>query len=80
MLLRWTAFGMLALMVIVTSGCGSSTSLGPPNPTPAITALFPSSITAGSQSFTLFISGTDSFPVRQALRRPIGTGHREPPR
>jgi hypothetical protein len=58
MLLRWTAFGMLALMVIVASGCGSSTSIGPPNPTPAITALFPASITAGSQSFTLFISGT----------------------
>jgi hypothetical protein len=58
MLLRWTAFGMLALMVIVASGCGSSTSLGTPNPTPAISALFPASITAGSQSFTLFISGT----------------------
>jgi hypothetical protein len=58
MLLRWTAFGVLALMVIVASGCGSSTSVGTPNPTPAINALFPASITAGSQSFTLFISGT----------------------
>jgi hypothetical protein len=58
MLLRWTAFGMLALMVIVASGCGSSNSAGTPNPTPAISALFPASITAGSQSFTLFISGT----------------------
>jgi WD40-like Beta Propeller Repeat len=58
MLLRWSAFGMLALMVILASGCGSSTSVGTPNPTPVITALFPASITAGSQSFTLFISGT----------------------
>jgi WD40-like Beta Propeller Repeat len=58
MFLRWTALGMLVLMAIVASSCGSSTSVGQPNPTPAITALYPSSVTAGSQSFTLFIAGT----------------------
>jgi hypothetical protein len=53
-------FGMLASLVMIISGCGSgsgSTS-GQPNATPIITELAPASITAGSQTFTLFISGT----------------------
>ena len=57
MLLRWTALGMLLLMSIVVSGCTSSSSSVQPNPTPSITALYPASITAGSQTFTLFIAG-----------------------
>lgn len=59
--LRWTMFGMLASLVLFVSGCGGSGSGsngGQPNATPVITALAPASITAGSQSFTLFISGT----------------------
>jgi hypothetical protein len=58
MLLRWTAFGMLVLVSIVVSGCSSSSTSVQPNPTPIITALYPASITAGSQSFTMFIAGT----------------------
>jgi len=62
MRLRWTALGVLALLTIVTSSCSSSNgttvSPGQPNPTPLITGLFPSSVTAGSQSFTMFIAGT----------------------
>jgi WD40 repeat protein len=58
MLLRWTAFGVLVLMSIVVSGCNSTSTSVQPNPTPSITALYPASITAGSQSFTLFIAGT----------------------
>jgi hypothetical protein len=58
MLLRWTALGMLVWMSIVASSCTSSSSSVQPNPTPVISALYPASITAGSQSFTLFIQGT----------------------
>ena len=59
--LRWTMFGMLASLALFVSGCGGSGSGsngGQPNATPVITALAPASITAGSQTFTLFISGT----------------------
>jgi hypothetical protein len=59
--LRWTAFGMVAVLTILTSSCSSSNgntvAPGQPNPTPVITGLFPSSVTAGSQSFTMFIAG-----------------------
>lgn len=42
--------------ILLLGGCGSS---APPfNATPAITNLFPSNITAGSQDFTLFVVGT----------------------
>ena len=57
MRLRWTALGALAVVTMLASGCGSSTTVQP-NPTPIITGLFPSSITAGSESFTLYIAGT----------------------
>ena len=53
--LRWTMPGMLASLAIILGGCGSNTVQ--PNATPIITNLAPSSITAGSQGFTLFISG-----------------------
>jgi hypothetical protein len=62
MRLRWTALVALAVLTIVTSSCSSSNgntvAPGQPNPTPLITGLFPSSVTAGSQSFTMFIAGT----------------------
>jgi IPT/TIG domain len=61
MRLRWTAFGLVAVLTILTSSCSSSNgntvAPGQPNPTPVITGLFPSSVTAGSQSFTMFIAG-----------------------
>ncbi len=54
--LRRTALASLAGMVLVLGGCSSS---GVPfNATPAITNLYPSNITAGSQPFTLFVVGT----------------------
>jgi trimeric autotransporter adhesin len=53
---RWAAPVALATALFWFSGCGSSTPT--PNPTPQITGLFPSEITAGSQAFTLFVSGT----------------------
>jgi len=62
MRLRWTALIVLGVLTILTSSCSSSNgntvAPGQPNPTPIITGLFPSSATAGSQSFTMFIAGT----------------------
>jgi trimeric autotransporter adhesin len=55
MRLRWTAIAALLALTVVLGSCGSSSTQPPP--TPVITGLFPSSITAGSQAFTLFISG-----------------------
>jgi hypothetical protein len=57
--LRWTTFGMLAFVAALVSGCGSNSGTNvQPNATPIITNLAPASITAGSQTFTLNISGT----------------------
>jgi len=55
-LLRWAVPGLLVGMLLGLGGCDSN---GPPyNQTPAITAIVPSNITAGSQDFSIFISGT----------------------
>jgi hypothetical protein len=54
--LRWTAFSAILAVTIALGSCTSTTTSPPPTPT--ITGLFPSSVTAGSQMFTLFISGT----------------------
>jgi trimeric autotransporter adhesin len=55
MRLRWTAIAALLTIATVLGSCGSSSTQ--PFPTPLITGFFPSSVTAGSQMFTLFISG-----------------------
>ncbi len=47
----------LAGLLLVLSGCGGSNA-PPYNETPNITVIVPSNITAGSQDFTVFISGT----------------------
>jgi trimeric autotransporter adhesin len=54
MRLRGVAPSVLTAILFVLTGCGAPS----PNPTPQITALFPSETTAGSQAFTLFVSGT----------------------
>jgi trimeric autotransporter adhesin len=63
--LRWTMFGMLAILAALVSGCGGSTQVQP-NATPIITNLAPSSITAGSQAFTLNVSGNGFINSRSA--------------
>jgi hypothetical protein len=52
----WGALALVAGVAIQTVGCSSSAPAD--NDTPAITNLFPSNITAGSQGFTLAITGT----------------------
>jgi Tol biopolymer transport system component len=46
----------IALCLALLSSCGTSTT-SIVNPTPSITGLFPSSVTAGSQNFTMFVAG-----------------------
>jgi hypothetical protein len=55
--LRWAALAPVAGMLWLLGSCGGN-GASPFNPTPAIQQLFPSNITAGSDGFTLFISGT----------------------
>lgn len=50
------ALVVLGTVLLAVCGCGGSAATN--NPTPQITGLIPSEITAGSQSFTLFVSGT----------------------
>jgi hypothetical protein len=52
----WGALALVTGIVVVLGGCGSSAPTN--NATPTITNLFPSNITAGSQGFTLAITGT----------------------
>jgi hypothetical protein len=51
--LRRLGWAALVVAVALFCGCGSSSY----NPTPAVTGLFPSVVTAGSQSLTLYLSG-----------------------
>lgn len=55
--LRWVLPATLAGLLLALAGCGGS-SAPPYNQTPAISLIVPSNITAGSQDFTVFISGT----------------------
>lgn len=55
--LRRVVPAALAGLLLVICGCGGNGAL-PYNQTPAISLIVPSNITAGSQTFTLFISGT----------------------
>jgi len=52
---RWAVPCSLLGLLLALGGCSSSP---PYNQTPAITAIVPSNITAGSQDFSIFISGT----------------------
>ena len=69
MRLRWTALLALLICALPLGSCSSTSTTAIIYPTPVITGLFPSSITAGSQTFTLFISGTGfiSNPQSQAF-------------
>lgn len=59
MRLRWTALLVLLISTVLLGSCSSTSTSATIFPTPIITGLFPSSITAGSQTFTLFVSGTN---------------------
>ena len=53
--LRWAAF--IAMAGLVLGGCGGSGQPAP-NATPVPQSMFPSNVTAGSENFTLSVTGT----------------------
>jgi len=57
---RWTAFAALVAlgtMSVLLGSCSSTSTSAKLIPTPVVTGIFPGSITAGSQMFTLNITG-----------------------
>jgi len=56
--LRWAVFASLAGLLLVLGGCGGGSSLSATNATPVPQSMIPSNITAGSDTFTVFITGT----------------------
>ena len=55
--LRWAAFVSLAGLLVLV-GCGGGSSLTATNATPVPQSIIPSNITAGSDTFTIFITGS----------------------
>ena len=55
---RWVAFTSVAFGLVLLGSCDSGQKIPPFNATPTVTGFFPSNITAGSQAFTLVVSGT----------------------
>jgi len=53
----WSALALVAGIAVVLGGCGGSNAPAN-NATPIVSNLFPSNITAGSQGFTLAITGS----------------------
>ena len=56
--LRWAVFASLAGLLLVLGGCGGGSSLSATNATPVPQSMIPSNITAGSDTFTVFITGS----------------------
>ena len=56
--LRWAVFASLAGLLLVLGGCGGGSSLTATNATPVPQSVIPSNITAGSDTFTVFITGS----------------------
>jgi hypothetical protein len=54
---RWVAFTLVAVALVLLGSCGGQ-KIPPFNATPTVTGFFPSNITAGSQGFTMFVTGT----------------------
>jgi hypothetical protein len=54
---RWVAFTSIAATLVLLGSCGGQ-KIPEFNATPTVTSFFPSNITAGSQAFTLTVSGT----------------------
>ena len=54
---RWVAFMSVAATLVLLGSCGGQ-KIPEFNATPTVTSFFPSNITAGSQAFTLIVSGT----------------------
>ena len=62
----------MTVLAAFLSSCGTSTS-AVVNPTPSISGLFPSSVTAGSASFTMYISGQNFLNGKIANTQGVST-------
>jgi trimeric autotransporter adhesin len=54
---RWVAFTSVAVTLVLLGSCGGQ-KIPEFNATPTVSSFFPSNITAGSQGFTMAVSGT----------------------
>jgi hypothetical protein len=68
----WFCGSVAVLCLALLTSCGSS-STTIVNPTPSITGLFPSSVTAGSQNFTMFIAGQNMLNGKITGTRGVST-------
>jgi hypothetical protein len=55
---RWVALTSVAVALVLLGSCGGGTKIPEFNATPTVSGLFPSNITAGSDSFIMTVSGT----------------------
>jgi len=55
---RWSVLALLAATLIALPSCGGHNSVTI-NATPVLSSVFPAVVTAGSQTFTVFLSGTN---------------------
>jgi trimeric autotransporter adhesin len=55
---RWVAFTSVAVALVLLGSCGGGQKIPEFNATPTVTGFFPSNITAGSQGFTMVVTGT----------------------
>ena len=55
---RWVAFTSVAVGLLLLGSCGGGQKIPPFNATPTVTGFFPSNVTAGSQGFTMSVTGT----------------------
>jgi hypothetical protein len=55
---RWVASTSVAVTLMLLGSCGGGQKIPQFNATPTVSGFFPSNITAGSQGFTMVVSGT----------------------
>jgi hypothetical protein len=55
---RWVALMSVAVALVLLGSCGGGSKIPQFNATPTVSGLFPSNITAGSDGFTMSVSGT----------------------
>ena len=55
---RWVALTSVGVALVLLGSCGGGQKIPEFNATPTVTGFFPSNITAGSQGFTMVVTGT----------------------
>lgn len=65
---------LMAGLAVFLASCGTSTS-AVINPTPSVTGVFPSSVTAGTQAFTLYLTGNNFLNGKIANTSGVSTAY-----